>query len=173
MESKTMTIVLETERILVRHWEEEDAPTLFEIYQDPEVHRYLNSPAQSVEEQLERLRAIKARYRESGDRYGFWAIVDKTTGEVAGAVILKPLPGHDEIEVGWHLGRSAWGKGYATEAGRACTQYGFERLGLTRIVAVVNPLNTRSLAVTQRLGMRPEGTVTAYEKELAFFVLER
>lgn len=167
-----MTIVLETEHLTIRHWEEEDAPALLEIYQDPEVHLYLGNLAQSVEEQIERLRAIKVRYREGGDRFGSWAIVDKTTGELVGAVMLKPLPGHDEIEVGWHLGRSAWGKGYATEAGRACIQYGFNQLGLTRIVAVVNPLNTRSIAVTQRLGMRPEGTVTAYEKELAFFVLE-
>lgn len=168
-----MTLVFETERLLIRHWEEEDAPTLLEIYQDPEVNRFLGRVAQSLEEQKERLSAVKARYREDGDRCGFWAIIVKDTGEVAGAIMLKPLPGHEEIEIGWHLRRSAWGAGYATEAGRGCLQYACERLGLTRIVAVVNPLNTRSLAVARRLGMTPEGTVVAYEQELALFALER
>ncbi len=168
-----MTTVFETERLTIRHWEEEDAPTLLRIYQDPQVHRFLGSVAQNLEEQKERLARMKARYREEGDKYGSWAIVEKITGEAVGAVILKPLPGHEEIEVGWHLSYPAWGKGYASEAGRACLEYGFETLGLTRIVAVVNPLNARSIAVTQRLGMRPEGRVTAYEQELDFFVLER
>ena len=93
------------------------------------------------------------KWRDSTSGFGNWAIVEKESGRVVGAVILQPLPGHPEIEVGWHLARRAWGKGYATESARLGVDYGFETLGLNRIVAVINPANHRSLAVAERLGM--------------------
>jgi [ribosomal protein S5]-alanine N-acetyltransferase len=78
-----------------------------------------------------------------------------------------------EIEVGWHLKKSAWGKGYATEAGQAVLNYGFNVLKLPIIYAVVNPANTASIQVTQRLGMTPLGrTQQYYGKELELFKLE-
>ena len=127
----------------------------------------------SLEAQRESLARLLARHEGWDPGYGFWAIVEKASGRIAGAVILKPLPGHPEIEVGWHLARRAWGNGYATEAGRAAIEYGFETLGLRRIVAVVNPANTRSLAVCRRLGMRHEGRTRAYDLELELFAIER
>ncbi|MEO6061298.1 MAG: GNAT family N-acetyltransferase [Thermoflexales bacterium] len=72
------------------------------------------------------------------------------------------------IEVGWHLGR---GKGCATEAARACLDYGFPSLHLDRIVAVVHPDNPASRRVTERLGMKPEGRIRVYNFDLDLFAL--
>src|SRR5438034_841932 len=115
-----MTTIFETERLWVRPWRVEDAEEAFEIYGDPEVCTFISraGPEPSLEAQRESLARIFARYEEQDGGYGSWAIVEKASGRIVGAVILKPLPGHPEIEVGWHLARRAWGNGYATEAGR-------------------------------------------------------
>ena len=89
-------------------------------------------------------------------------MVLKDGSKIVGAVILQPLPDHEEIEVGWHLAQSEWGHGYATEAGLAALKFGFEQLGLQEIFAVVRPWNERSKAVTLRLGMTPLGLTTEY-----------
>jgi ribosomal-protein-alanine N-acetyltransferase len=165
--------VLETERLIARKWVIEDAEAAFSIYGDPEVMRFLGSgqPPENVEKMGESLSRIIERDKDSV--YGSWALELKETGEVVGAVLLKPLPESKNIEVGWHLAQRHWGKGYATEAARAAVAYGFE-LGLDTIYAVVFPENTRSLAVTSRLGMEPMGRSTDYYgKELELFQLKR
>ena len=70
---------------------------------------------------------------------------------------LQPLSGTDEIEVGYAFERAAWGRGYATEVASAIVQWGFEELGLERIVAVASPENAGSRRVMDKLGMRYEG----------------
>lgn len=167
-----MTVIFETERLRVRRWTEADAEAAFRIYGDPEVTRFLAGPDSSVEHTRARLRRIVARYDEFPG-FGCWAITSRDTGEAYGSVILKVLPETAEIEVGWHLARSAWGHGYAMEAARACLDYGFHVLGLHRIVAVVRPDNPRSIAVTRRLGMTHEGQIHAYGRDLELFVAAR
>jgi [ribosomal protein S5]-alanine N-acetyltransferase len=166
-----MPSIFESERLLVRPWTLDDAEEAFAIYGDAEVSTFisLTGPESSLEAQRESLARLIARHEGWDPGYGFWAIVEKASGRIVGSVMLKPLPGHAEIDVGWHLGRCAWGHGYATEAGRGAIQYGFDSLGLSRIVAVVNPLNTRSLAVCRRLGMKHEGRIEAYSLELELF----
>lgn len=93
--------------------------------------------------------------------YGVWAIEVRGTGVLAGTVILLPMPRSDGsdsggVEVGWHLHPEEWGRGYATEAARGAIERGFAA-GLTRILAVVQPGNDASVAVTRRLGMAPIG----------------
>jgi RimJ/RimL family protein N-acetyltransferase len=169
-----MTPIFETERLYARPYTLEDAPAAFEVYRDPEVARFIrNAPEESVETQRATLEWILNKYGAMEPGFGFWALVEKETDTVVGSVVLKPLPGHPEIEVGWHLARRVWGKGYATEAGRACIEHGFKTFDMPRIVAVVNPLNTRSSAVALRLGMRPEGMVSAYNFDLNLYVLDR
>jgi [ribosomal protein S5]-alanine N-acetyltransferase len=176
-----MPILTETERLIIRNWiPQDDAEQAFEIYSDPEVMRFIGSgdPEESVETQRRSLQQRTEQVAAMNDGTGFWAIVDKATGEIFGTVILKYLPDNNgdptpEIEVGWHLKKSAWGKGYATEAGQAVLNYGFNVLKLPIIYAVVNPANTASIQVTQRLGMTPIGrTQQYYGKELELFKLE-
>ncbi len=163
-----MATLFETDRLLVRHWEPEtDVQDAFEMYANPEVMRFLGRTPQVVEDTTDmsnRLQRIVSAY--SGGM-GSWAILDKERSALVGAVLVKVLPDADgnptgDVEVGWHLKQSEWGKGYATEAARAAIRYAFEELGLGVIYSVVYKENTRSIAVTERLGMSPKGPTDKY-----------
>lgn len=173
--------ILETERISLRPWDvETEAEQAFEIYGDPEVMHFIGNSqmVSDVTAMEERLRLRNRQLSELNDGSGFWAIEDKTTGELVGTVILKQLPDGEgkstgDWEVGWHLKRSAWGKGYATEGGRTLLQYGFSELKLPMIYAVANPENRASIRVMERLGMSPKGrTQKYYGRELVLFEMQ-
>lgn len=165
-----MAVLVETERIILRHWNPElEAEHAFELYSDPEVMRYIGK-GQTVTSLSDIRNNLRHRLDESqrrNDGSGAWAIVDRATQEPVGTALLKRLPDGDGVptldwEVGWHLKKSAWGKGYATEAGNAVLNYGFTTLQLPVIYAVVIPENQASIRVTQRLGMQPLGRTNRY-----------
>ena len=173
-----MNILTETDRLILRSWNPDtEAEQAFQIYSHPEVSRFLGAPDKTVEERREKLRQRNQKHQDMKEGSGYWAIREKVTGEILGTLILQRLPdgaGHltPEWEVGWHLKKSAWGKGYATEAGKAAIDYGFITLKLPVIYAVVKPENQASIRVTQRLGMAPKGrTDRYYGTELELFEL--
>ena len=170
-----MQAVFETERLVVRPWTLDDVEAAFEIYGDPEVQKGLNGRAtKDLAEQRERLAATLEKNEQWAGKFGYWAIALRETDEVVGAVILKPLPDSDRIEVGWHLARRHWGKGYATEAGGGALRYGFDVLGLERVYAIALPWNVKSTAVMERLGMRSLGLTREYhDLELALYAIDR
>jgi RimJ/RimL family protein N-acetyltransferase len=169
-------MIFETERLIVRQWTEQDAEAAFQIYRHPEVSRYLGRNAkamESVDEMAQRIRFWRERDKGLRTELGFWAMEDRQLGPL-GSVILRPLPNDTKVEVGWHLGFDHWGKGYATEAGAGAVKHGFEVVGLDEIYAIVQPENSRSIAVTQRLGMEPLGITNSYhEMALLLFRLLR
>jgi RimJ/RimL family protein N-acetyltransferase len=119
------------------------------------------------------LQRIEERDSVYGGKFGGWALETKDAGRIAGSVLLKPLPDSENIEVGWHLARHAWGNGYATEAATEAIRYGLEEVGLEVIYAVVFPDNTRSLKVCERLGMSYIGlTDDYYDKRLCLFAVQ-
>jgi [ribosomal protein S5]-alanine N-acetyltransferase len=161
----------ETDRLLIRDWiPAEDAEQAFEIYSNPEIFRFLlghSQPSVSVENQRERLQQVVDRFAQLDDGTGFWAIIFKFTQEIVGNVILQQLPNGEShptgnYGVGWHLKRSAWGKGFATEAGKGAIKYGFTTLNLPVIYAVTHPENDASRRVAQRLGMISQGRTDRY-----------
>ena len=99
----------------------------------------------------------KLRHRiEHFERHGFglWIVEDKAGGEFLGEAGIQYLEGSaEEVEVGYYLARSAWGRGVATEAGRAALAHGFQTLGLDHVVAVVRPENEGSKRVLAKLGL--------------------
>jgi RimJ/RimL family protein N-acetyltransferase len=163
--------MLDTERMTGRKWRIEDAADAFALYSDPEVMRYLGGGGKvtpDIETQRENLAKVVEKYNDSP--YGAWAMRLRTTGELAAVILLKPLPDSENIEVGWHLPRSHWGHGYATEGGRAALDYGFNELGLQEIFAVAFPENIQSIKVMKRLGMSYLGRTTDYyEVELDLY----
>jgi [ribosomal protein S5]-alanine N-acetyltransferase len=174
-----MVTIAETDRLIIRTWiPEEDAEQAFKIYSDPEVTRFLITKVDSVESSLNLLQRWLAKATLWNNGTGFWAIVTKETGEIVGTIILIQLQDEDEnltqdYEIGWHLKKSSWGKGYATEAAKAILDYGFKVLKLSTIYAIARSENTASLCVIQRLGMIPIGRTTRYYKmELEMFKLE-
>lgn len=120
---------------------------------DPEVRLYLGPPRT-----FEQAAAWMLNYQDDLDRYGFgrWAVEVRESGQFIGFTGLSTLD--DEmpiagVDLAWALARPAWGHGYATEAGLAALEYGFDILGLPEIVAVTMARNVRSQAVMRRIGM--------------------
>ncbi|MHC5010085.1 MAG: GNAT family N-acetyltransferase [Planctomycetota bacterium] len=166
-----MPHVFRTERLVVRPWTLDDAEDAFEIYGDAEVMRYLHDPVPDVETQRKGIAALLTRVAAMPRGLGLWAIEERARGRVCGMALLKPLSDEGEVEVGWHLARRAWGRGFATEAGRGCLRHGFDVVGLDEIVAVVQPANGPSLRVVERLGMEPAGTCLHHDLEHLRFVM--
>jgi len=142
-----------TERLIMRGWREADLALWAAMNADPEVRRYVG-PLLTFEQAA----AWVLNYQDDLDRYGFgfWAVEIRASGEFIGFTGLNTM---DEgmpfsgVELGWRLARSAWGHGYATEAGLAALRYGFDAMGLPEVVAVTMARNVRSQAVMRRIGM--------------------
>jgi RimJ/RimL family protein N-acetyltransferase len=163
--------VFRTERLDVAPWTREpsDVERALDTYSRWEVAQWLGASPR-VLQTLDEAAAMIDRWaaRCVGD-HGVWAVRVRETGVVAGTVLLVPLPGSTDVEVGWHLHPDSWGHGYATEAARGALAHGFAR-GLDEIFAVVRPANERSLAVCRRLGMTPLGlTDRWYDTTLAAY----
>jgi RimJ/RimL family protein N-acetyltransferase len=143
--------VIQTERLILRRWRDDDAAPFAALNDDPDVMAHF--PARLSREESD---AMVGRIRAHFDREGFglWAV------EVAGGApfigftgLARPAWRPDVVEVGWRLARPHWGHGYATEAARAALAWGWANLPVDEIVAFVVPSNARSQAVMQRLGL--------------------
>lgn len=161
--------IVETDRLLIRESVEEDAEAFFAWSSDPEVMRHTGEPlAASVEEVRQKIRAYPD-YRERG--YGRWAVVYKPDDLVVGFNGLKYLPELDEVDLGYRLRSDYWGLGIATESSLAVVRYGFESLGLDRIIGLVLPENAASIRVLEKVGMRCEGMVEYLGDQVQRWVL--
>ncbi|MFL5820403.1 MAG: GNAT family N-acetyltransferase [Solirubrobacteraceae bacterium] len=167
------TPTVETERLRLRAWRPGDVSALARIVADPEVTRYLHlpgseSPAQTV-----------GRLRHHWDEHGFghWAVEAKASGDLIGRLGLlhhrdwEPDP--HNVEVGWILARCAWGKGLATEGGRAALRYGFDRIGLPDIISIADPANRASRRVMEKLGLSPAGTARWRGVDVVWYSIDR
>jgi RimJ/RimL family protein N-acetyltransferase len=123
---------------------------------DAEVMRYIGQAGPlSLAQATERLARYVRCWEEHG--LGMFSVRLRDEEPSVGWAGLQPLTGTDEIEVGYAFGRSAWGRGYATEVAGEVVRWGFEELALERIVAVASPENGSSRRVMDKLGMRYEG----------------
>ncbi|HEX4389064.1 MAG TPA: GNAT family N-acetyltransferase [Steroidobacteraceae bacterium] len=146
---------LRTSRLRLRHWREADLALFAALNADPLVMEFLGPCLSRGESDALARRAEDALARRG---FGFWALEVHESGLFAGFVGLS-VPGFAAhftpcVEVGWRLSHAAWGKGYASEAARACLEFGFRELALRQIVAFTARANRRSRAVMERLGMR-------------------
>lgn len=144
--------LLETPRLLLRNKVPEDARFLLELNSDPEVTRYTGDGAfNNLEEAEDIVRYVISQY----DRYGYgrWLVILKETGEPLGWCGLKYHADSGDTDLGYRFMKQHWGKGYATEAGKACLDYGFGALGLKRIIGRSDQANLASVHVLKKLGM--------------------
>lgn len=146
---------LETERLVLRPFVPEDLDALEPILADPVMMQYYPAPF-SRERSSEWIDWNRGHYAERG--FGLWAMDAKDTGELLGDCGLIPqvVDGNPEVEVGWHVRRSHWRRGLATEAGAACCRHAFEELGLARLISLIRPENVPSRGVAEKLGMSIE-----------------
>lgn len=144
--------LIHTERTVLRPYEDSDVAGAFGWFGDPEAMRFEPGGAdRSVADTRERLAAYIAHQREHG--FSKWMVLSSGDSRPIGHAGLMVLEETGEIELGYRLLRSEWGKGLATEVARAWLEHGRE-LGMNRIIAFTLRENLPSLRVMERLGMR-------------------
>lgn len=171
-----VTIIAETERLIIRYWTSDDADDAFTIYGDPEVTRYLAGDARDTTiEQTREWLAKKLATQAEKAPLSLWAVEERATGRVIGHALLQyaPINGEDRVEVGYALARAAWGKGYATEIAHAMLRVGFDTLNIEEIYGVVIPENTASRRVLEKIGMRNLGMGDYNGVQIEVLMIER
>jgi RimJ/RimL family protein N-acetyltransferase len=149
-------VVVETPRLVLRRLSMDDLDDMVALDSDPEVMRYVTGGAgTSREDMRDDLLPHLMRYDERPGGYGFLAAEDHA-GTFLGWFHLRPPPGSppDEAELGYRLNRAAWGRGYATEGARALVDRAFRDLGARRVWASAMAVNTGSVRVMEKCGMR-------------------
>ena len=147
---QSMRWIIETERLRLREFELTDAKVFFDLNADPEVTRHTGDNAFESIEESEQLIKNYSQYKQHG--LGRWTVVSKISNEVLGWCGLKK---HSEgfIDIGFRFLRNEWGKGYATEAAKACLEYGFTNLKLEEIIGRASQDNPASIRVLEKIGM--------------------
>ena len=131
-----------------------DRPAFSEINSDPEVTEHLGGQPLTRAESDAIVDRADRSWVERG--YGWYAVDDLESDELLGFCRTshhRAIP--DEVEIGWRLARSAWGRGLATEAALACRDLAFDVLHRNRLISITVEANVRSLRVMEKLGMRP------------------
>jgi RimJ/RimL family protein N-acetyltransferase len=145
---------LRTSRLLLRQWRQDDLDVFAALNADQETMRFFPAPLTRRQSDAFAERAERG-IAELG--WGLWAVEVVESSRFAGFVGLAAprFEAHftPAVEVGWRLARDQWGKGYATEGGRAAVAFGFDELGLEEIVSFTSVVNERSRRVMERLGM--------------------
>ena len=152
-----MQVFLETPRLVLRRFTPADVDNLVSLNADPDVMRFLTGGIPTGRDEIENeLLPAFLGYYERSDGYGFWAAIEKRTGEFLGCFYLTPQEGGapGEVELGFRLRKSAWGKGYATEGARALIRRGFTESGVQCIVADTMAVNIASRRVLEKAGLK-------------------
>jgi RimJ/RimL family protein N-acetyltransferase len=151
-----MDVFLETERLVLRRFTGDDADHLASLDADPDVMHFVTGgvPTSRAEIEREFLPAFLGYYQRY-EGFGFWAAVEKATGDFLGWFHFRPRPdaAPGEVELGYRLRRSAWGLGYATEGSRALIRKGFTEFGVQRVVAETMAVHGASRRVMEKAGL--------------------
>ena len=151
---------IETERLILRNWRDEDRSVYLATCNTEAVTRHLDGPATADD-----IDAAFGRIAKSQEELGFsfWAVERKADGALLGYCGLRicddlDRPVHGDVEIGWRLREDAWGQGYAQEAARATFDWAWANLDVHRVVSFTVPANEASWRLMERLGMtrRPD-----------------
>jgi [ribosomal protein S5]-alanine N-acetyltransferase len=148
-------IILETERLFLRQYKEDDMPFLHSIFSDSETMKYYPAPF-SFEQTQNWIKKNQERYQEDG--YGLWGICLKETDELIGdcGLVKQKVDDKTEVEIGYHINKEYWSKGIASEAAKGCKEYGFIQLGLNKLISIIDPRNIPSIRVVEKIGFTKE-----------------
>jgi RimJ/RimL family protein N-acetyltransferase len=163
---------IETDRLTLRPFREDDVYPYFELSQDPDVMRYVGDRrVPTLQESWRAVAGLLGHWVLRG--FGQWAIEERTGGQLIGrAGIINPIdwPGP---EVGYLLGRAWWGRGYATEAARAAMDWGFEHVRFEDLLSLIDPANQPSIAVAKRLGESLRGETDLWGHRVLIYGIGR
>ena len=150
--------MIETERLILRAFRDEDRAPFAALNADPRVAEWLGGPIdRAASDAL--VDRVNAHIAEHG--FGFWAAERRSDGVLVGMIglgVVKPeaLPVGPAVEIGWRLIHDAWGGGYATEGASAALGWGFANLDVPEVIAFTGRTNLKSQAVMRRVGMTPD-----------------
>jgi len=150
-----------------------DYPAIASLNSDPAVQRFLclSKAPPTYEEALADLPCLLSTPAPPGG--GLWCIRSRAATDFLGLVLLLNTDDHTEVEFGYRLLPKFWGRGYATEAGRAVVNHAFGDLGLTALCAIIHPDNTASSTVAEKLGFAQKGHTTRLGFNLDHYMLRR
>ena len=164
MESR---IYIETERLYVRQWEEEDLHPFYKLNSSPKVMRfYPNLLSRKESDNF----VCKASSQIDENGYSFWAIELKESSKLIGTMGIADVHFKEHftpaVEIAWRLASQYWGFGYATEAAKAVFDYGYKELNLKEIVSFTVPENKRSIRVMEKIGLSRDPQRDFYHPKL-------
>lgn len=162
---------LDTERLVLRWFREDDFPTFLSISSDPEVMKFLSGQPQTEIEAWKSMAAFIGHWYFLG--YGVWAVEEKSSGKLVGRIGFMNPGGWPGFELGWTLGRDSWGKGYATEGARRALQYAFTEMNRDHVISCIAPANVNSIRVAARLGEKVEGETELLGKQVLIYGISR
>jgi len=168
--------MIETARLILRRFEPRDFEVLARFYNDDQVMRHM-LPGRGLPraEAQERAKSNIHNFNDHWDRrgHGVWAIQDRSSGRLLGQCGLRWVPEAEQTELLYLLGKTAWGRGLASEAGRAALQFGFEACNLTQLIALTAPENRGSQRVLAKLGFSYTGEGPIWERIVSWHSLSR
>jgi RimJ/RimL family protein N-acetyltransferase len=149
--------ILETERLKLREFDQGDLDQLAAMVGDEEQMTFYPRP-KTRSEASTWLNRNCALYKECG--FGFWCLESRATSGFVGYCGIRPvgLEGASEIEIGWHVRKTLWKQGIATEAATAARDLAFGRFALSRLIAIIHPDHVASRRVAEKIGMQQERT---------------
>ena len=166
------SIVLETERLLLRPFRQDDLDTLARWNADPRFMRHMGRGPMSRAETVRAMRRYADHWREHG--FGLLAVEERATGRLIGRTgVAYHRNWPDDPEVGWSFDPDTWGRGLATEAGGACVLWAFDQLRLPRVVSITVEENGASRRVMEKLGFALHATVCDPVQRLELLVHRR
>jgi RimJ/RimL family protein N-acetyltransferase len=151
-----MQVFLETERLALRRFTTADVDNLADLDADPDVMHFVNGGIPTSRDEIENeFLAAFLGYYQRYQGYGFWAAIERSTGDFLGWFHFRPRDGAapGQAELGYRLRKSAWGKGYATEGSRALIRKGFTESGVQLVTAEALAANMASRRVMEKAGL--------------------
>lgn len=164
--------VIETERLLLRMFRAEDSETIYKLFNDADVQKHLSPANRRTREQIKvTLKNFVSRWDERG--FGVWCVTEKKSAKVIGYCGFQLFDEMPEIEIIFAFLKNFWGKGFATEAAKACLRFWFEELTSDEIFAASSPKNIAALQVLEKIGMRYVEKSARYQMELVTYSISR
>lgn len=160
-------------RIAMREVVADDVGHFYSLDRDPRVMRFIADGTVGTPDSARAAVVRAMRYYGMYPGLGKWVAEETSGGRFIGWFSLNYVPETVDIEIGYRLLPDAWGHGYATEGASALARYGFDELGLHRIIGLTHPDNFASQRVLQKAGMRDAGWGRYYGRDLRLFVAER
>ena len=164
---------LETLRLSMRNFTRDDFADLYALNSDPRVMKFIADGKPSTRDEVARALRRFVRYPTLYPDLGIWHTSRRDTGAFIGFFALNYTGKSADIEIGYRLLRNAWGLGFATEGATALAHYGFDDLGLNRIIGVTLPGNQPSQRVLMKAGLTDQGWGRYYDRRLRLFAAER